>query len=416
MLNGSTLARDGARRSRHPPRHTLGLTRIGVAAACAAAAISFASPHHHDAGASDETPALAQPLDLGPTLAQSCEKYKIPAMAAAAVRDGALWGIGAAGVRQSGQAAKVGPNDRWYIGSCGRAMTAILAGVLVDQGKITWDSTVADVLPEVAQTAREEYRTVTLAQLLRNRSGLPADPGADSPIWKLIRSAKGPMVERRITVAKIALRQEPAGSADAHRRDSALGYVVAGAMLEAAGGAAFEDLVRERVFSPLGMESAGFGPPGTPGVLDEPVGHAAGLAGWLRPLPPNDPSYDPPVMAPAGTVHCSIGDWAKFAQFNLRGARAEPGLLISPESFKMIQTDMVRRNRAAMGWSVAARAWAGGALLVHEEEGPWYASIWVCPKANVAYVVATNRGDQDGALAGNEALGAMISRNLADAE
>jgi hypothetical protein len=69
-----------------------------------------------------------------------------------------------------------------------------------------------------------------------------------------------------------------------------------------------------------------------------------------------------------------------------------------------------------MGWSLGARSWAGGVLLIHESEGSWYAAIWVAPKGDVAYMVAANRGDTEAQLAANEVLGAMISNDLAEAE
>jgi hypothetical protein len=121
-------------------------------------------------------------------------------------------------------------------------------------------------------------------------------------------------------------------------------------------------------------------------------------------------------MDPAGNVHCSIADWAKFATLTLRGARGDTGLLISPESFRVIQTDMARRNRDPMGWELGARTWAGGAVLIHQEQGAWYAIIYVAPKADAAYLVTANRGDKDAELAAEEVLNAMVSQDLANAE
>src|SRR5947209_5537965 len=52
------------------------------------------------------------------------------------------------------------------------------------------------------------------------------------------------------------------------------GYAIAGAMIERVTGRAWEDLMRERIFEPLGMKSAGFGTPASPGEVDQPWGHA----------------------------------------------------------------------------------------------------------------------------------------------
>src|SRR5256885_984626 len=102
--------------------------------------------------------------------------------------------------------------------------------------------------------------------------------------------------------------------------------------------------MREEVFRPLGLATAGFGPPGRPGQLDQPWGH--GLHCWfsipvwgsgLTPFAPGSRSADfPPVAAPAGLIHMSLGDWAKFATLHLRGDPANPhqaAAFLKPESF-----------------------------------------------------------------------------------
>ena len=54
---------------------------------------------------------------------------------------------------------------------------------------------------------------------------------------------------------------------------SNVGYALAGLMAEQVTGHSWEDLMRKRVFEPLGMLSAGFGPPGHAGRVDQPWGH-----------------------------------------------------------------------------------------------------------------------------------------------
>lgn len=365
------------------------------------------------AGVSSVSPVSAQEerpgVDVGAELALVCEDYEVPGLVALGIKEGQIWGAGAAGVRQSGGLAAVTLDDRFHIGSCTKAMTATLAAILVEDGLIRWDSTIAEVLPEVAEAGREEYASVTLAQLLRHTSGLPDDRKPDPDLWPMIRAADGPMRERRVLVSKLSLRQKPVCVPGEGKNYSNLGYTVAGTMLERVADATYEDLMRERLFEPLGMESAGFGPPGHPGELDEPVGHVQVTGGRLRGIPPTPRADNPAVIAPAGTVHCCVGDWGKFALLHLRGATGEEGLLISPESFEMLHPEMRRGGRLGMGWIPMARPWAGGGALTHDgSNGSWYALIWVAPKANSAYLAATNCGGRMGVQACNEALGKMI--------
>jgi CubicO group peptidase (beta-lactamase class C family) len=154
------------------------------------------------------------------------------------------------------------------------------------------------------------------------------------------------------------------------------------------------------VFGPLGMTSAGFGPPGTPGATDQPWGHASD---GCRPVPPGPAADNPPVIGPAGTVHSSLRDWAAFASLHLRGARGEVGLLLRPETFQQLHRPMPGNYTAegrlyAHGWVVAQWARAGGTALAHVGTNTmWYAVIWVAPARDVAFLAATNCGG-DGAL------------------
>jgi D-alanyl-D-alanine carboxypeptidase len=88
---------------------------------------------------------------------------------------------------------------------------------------------------------------------------------------------------------------------------SNLDYVVLGAVLEKKTGQSWEDLIRTRLFQPLDMASAGFGSPGTKGVLDEPWGHII-VNDRIDAVQADNPA----VFGPAGRVHCSLSDWARF--------------------------------------------------------------------------------------------------------
>ena len=84
---------------------------------------------------------------MAPLLEEIRAKRQVPALAAAAVIDGRLAALGTTGVRKFGGREKVTDADLWHIGSDTKSMTASLAAVLVEEGKIKWDTTVAEVFP-----------------------------------------------------------------------------------------------------------------------------------------------------------------------------------------------------------------------------------------------------------------------------
>ena len=92
--------------------------------------------------------------------------HKLPALAGAIVTSNGLVTAGAVGVRKAGVETPVTVNDLWHLGSNTKAMTATLIGVLVEEGKLRWDSTPAEVFPELAGQFTPEFRDTTLTQLL----------------------------------------------------------------------------------------------------------------------------------------------------------------------------------------------------------------------------------------------------------
>ena len=92
-------------------------------------------------------------VDLSPDLAGLREEFKLkstqkpdepefrlPAVGAAVILDGKLHALGVAGVRKDGGKARAEPNDAFHLGSCTKAMTGSLIGMLVEQGKLRWDT------------------------------------------------------------------------------------------------------------------------------------------------------------------------------------------------------------------------------------------------------------------------------------
>ncbi len=147
------------------------------------------------------------------------------------------------------------------------------------------------------------------------------------------------------------------------------------------------------------MTSAGFGPPGTRGKLDQPWGHSA----------KGEPSQtdNAPALGPAGTVHVSFHDWAKFGSLHLRGAQGKAKLL-KASTFRTLHTPPGGSDYAG-GWFVASRPWAGGRALMHSGSNTtWYCTIWLAPLRDFGVLVATNMGGDAASKACDEAISALI--------
>ena len=84
---------------------------------------------------------------LGPILRLYLAQYVLPALAAAVVRDGTVVPSGVVGTRGAGADNTITVGDRFHIGSDTKAMTALVAAMFVEQGKLRWDGTVGEAFP-----------------------------------------------------------------------------------------------------------------------------------------------------------------------------------------------------------------------------------------------------------------------------
>jgi CubicO group peptidase (beta-lactamase class C family) len=275
-------------------------------------------------------------------------------------------------------------------------MTATMIGTLVDEGKLRWESTVGEAFPDWVGEIHPDYASVTLDQLLRHRAGLPHD----LPWWEAGRGLS--VVDQRRGLMALGLQQAPRSRPGSTYTYSNTGYVLAGMMAEQAARAPWEDLMRRRVFGPLGMVSAGFGPPGTRGHVDQPWGHRA--EGNLVEAVYHD---NPAVMGPAGTVHCSIRDWGRFASFHLKGELGGTRLL-KPETLKTLHTPLPGQEYAC-GWIALERSWAGGRALTHAGSNTyWYSTIWLAPARDFAILVSINAAGKPAEQAADQAVSGLV--------
>ncbi len=335
---------------------------------------------------------------LGKLLEMIRDAHHLPGLIGAIVRGDTLASIGAAGVRKLGSAEPMQVQDQVHIGSNTKAMTATLLGMLVDDGLLTWSSTIREVFPEVASRLHPDFQTVTRADLLTHRAGLPHDTS-----WERLPGLT--TTDQRRAALRSLLSKPPLSRPGTVYAYSNCGYVMAGLMAEQVSGQSWEDLIQQRLFDPLGMKSAGFGPPGQTSRdrIDQPWGHRE-MFGRFEPVLQDNP----PCMGPAGTVHCSVPDWGKFAALHLRGAQGKARLL-KPATFRTLHTPPPGGDYAG-GWTVALRSWAGGRSLSHNGSNTyWYASIWIIPALDLATLVATNQAGNAAETACEDSTRELIS-------
>ena len=345
-------------------------------------------------------PAVEDASSLAVRLDEIRARFDLPAIAAFAMKGDEIVAIEAVGVRARGDASVVTVDDRWHLGSCGKAMSATVLDLLVARGDLAWDTTIGEVFADLEEVL-PAWHDVTLRRLVQHRSGLPEDAREHLIALRLI-PLETPLPDHRLKLVRLVLARPQVESDASKMRYSNFGYAIAAAMAERRTGRDWESLCRELLFDPLGMSHAGFGAPGSMETVDEPRGHRNDV-----PIPPSPFADNPPAISAAGTIHATMTDWSKFLAAHLDAARGEPG------SFDAGRLRALQRpadgGDYASGWVVVRRDWTKGPVLMHNGTNTlWFAVVWMAPARDWVMAAVTNAGGPSAAKACDAAIGVLI--------
>ena len=136
------------------------------------------------------------------------------------------------------------PTTLCQIASNTKLFTALAAGMLVDEGKLTWDKPVRDSVPAIRFYNDELNITVTLRDMLAHRTGITRH----DTIWYQSDDTRKQLFDK----VKYLEPREPLRQTFLYNN---LMYAAAGYIIELQSGKTWEDFVRERIFKPLDMNS-----------------------------------------------------------------------------------------------------------------------------------------------------------------
>jgi CubicO group peptidase (beta-lactamase class C family) len=320
-------------------------------------------------------------------LEQVCTDAGVPAIAAAVVQEGRVTEVAAVGIRQMETRDEVQVDDGFHIGSITKSVTATMIGRLVEEGKLDWSVTLAQVFGDM--DIREEYRNVTLEQLLQHRSGLPGYLTFDDSEGTRLNSLPGTPTEQREAFVAEVLQSDPIAAAGEAMNYSNAGYAVAGLMAERTSGRGWKELVTQYVLSPAGMKNSGVGWPATEARPDQPRGHYQdGSVQGIGEYPLGE------FLAPAGDIHASIGDLALYAKMHLDGLAGRDGALKASTIERLHSPPTSQKDdvRYAGGWMILQKEGLGTVHAHSGSAGTFFATVELYPAENRAIVVATNTG------------------------
>lgn len=348
---------------------------------CAAPSVAAGGPsnaHTRNVETNLRAP-IIKPGDQPRTLAGEMRRYDVPGLSVAVIHDGKLAWTRGWGVRDLTNCAPVTPNTAFQAASISKAVTAVIALRLVEQGKIGLDQNINESLRswQLPKDEKLAPNGVTLRELLSHTAGLNVHgfdhgyrPGAPLPTTvQILEGADGPPVRSIL----------PAG---AQFEYSGGGYMVTQLALTDVSGMSFPELAQREVLGPLGMTRSAFAMPPTPAIrADMAFGSARG-----KPIPGN---YEVlPMLAPAG-LWTSAGDLARLLIDLQASAAGKEGRRLSPAMTREMMTP-VKDN-----WGLGLALYSDGVpRFGHDGVNPGFESFMAAYVARGdGIVVLTNGGD-----------------------
>jgi CubicO group peptidase (beta-lactamase class C family) len=283
-------------------------------------------------------PLLAQQVDLEGLdrwIENLLDDWATPGLAVGIVHGDSLVFARGYGVRALGGPEPVDAHTRFAIASNTKAFTAAVLGTLVEEGVLSWDDHVIDYLPDFQMWDSWITREIRVRDLLTHRSGL-ATFGGDQ-LW--IGNTNG-----REEIASRIRYMEPVGPFRASFHYQNLMFLVAGLVAEAATGQSWDDLVRERLFEPLGMTESSTSVHDLEDIENVAAPHEF-VGGELMVVDYDDVDG----VAPAAGVNSNVVDMARWMRANLRN-----GELDGRRAFSAVTA----REMQSIQYPIAVSTWA----------------------------------------------------------
>ena len=326
----------------------------------------------------------ADPGWLRQVLEQYSESYNMPAIGVSVVIGGEVVAASVIGRRKSDENIPAQQNDRFHIGSIAKPMTVTMLARLVELGFFNWNDTIEKMFPGLVDIMQPTYRKVTIEQLISHTSGMPY-----SPVTPETETDKyGSTLESKRKGYVIAALKDPPLANPGTKYIYGGGHIIAAHYAEILMGITYEDLMKQEVFDPLGMQSARFGTTATPGKVDAPWEHIM-ENGMLKPVPPDNRQYHQ-ARSPVGRNLCmSVSDLGRFAAIHLVGAN-KSNRFLKKETFTYLHGP-VTEVAAGPSWSIGKVDWAKGRILWHGGSNLRnLAKCHIVPDENFAVCLATN--------------------------
>lgn len=317
---------------------------------------------------------------------EGLKAWHVPGLALAVVRDGRVILARGYGVRNLRTREAVTADTLFYTGSATKSFTATLAAMVVEEGQAGWDRPIRESVPDFGMADPMATERVTLRDLLSHRTGLPRQD---------FLKVNAP--DRRIDLVERIRYFEPTIDFRSGFQYCNEAVTVAGDLLARRAGTTWEEMVRRRIFEPLGMtrsvasleEMRRLGNHASPYILGDSDAEEMKL-------------YDvAELRGPAGGIISSANDLSRWLLFNLAGGKSNGAPLIPARALGELWVPRIPATRGAprypelshqnygLGWFIDT--YRGSLRISHPGNLYGFTSIVsFLPRENIGVTVLAN--------------------------
>jgi CubicO group peptidase (beta-lactamase class C family) len=249
---------------------------------------------------------------------KAIKDWEVPGLAIAVIKDDRIVLAKGYGVRELGKPAPVDEHTLFAIGSSSKAFTAASIAMLVDEGKLKWDDPATKYLSGFQLYDPYTTHELTVRDLLSHRSGLERG----DLLWYASTYDRNEVL-RRIRYLK------PTWSLRSHFGYQNIMFLAAGQIVPSLTGKSWDDFVRERIFTPLGMNSS-----------STSIKALASSDNVATPHTKFDDKVEPVVwrnidnIGPAGSINSNVVDMAQWVRLQLGDGVYQGKQLLSAATVK----------------------------------------------------------------------------------
>jgi CubicO group peptidase (beta-lactamase class C family) len=313
------------------------------------------------------------------------QEWQVPGLAIAIVKDDNVILSQGFGKRNLATDQEVTSETLFAIASCTKAFTATALGMLVDEGKLDWDTPVRQYLPSFQLYDSFASEHTTARDLLAHRTGLPRH----DMTWYTDNSTREELFARLRYLKPTRVFREA-------WQYQNLMYMAAGYLLEAICGQRWEKFVRQRILEPLDMDSSNF----STSDSQKTDNYALPYRKIKDEVHEIDFYQDFGGIAPAGAINSSVAEMSQWLLLNLNKGKHGEEQLISEKQLEQISTPQMvlqeprkytelHYRSYAMGWST--NSYRGHLMVQHSGGIDGFSSLTTLfPDDKIGIVVLTN--------------------------